>query len=70
MPDRSRERRRFAAECLALAQRTADLNARASLIDMAQKWLDLAREQRSDQTLRDAVSDFNQQQLLDVDRAA
>jgi hypothetical protein len=70
MPDRSRERRRFAAECLALAQRTADLNARASLIDMAQKWLDLAREQRSDQTLRNAVSDFNQQQLLDVDRAA
>jgi hypothetical protein len=70
MPDRSRERRRFAAECLALAQRTADLNARASLIDMAQKWLDLAREQRSDQTLRDAVSDFNQQQFLDVDRAA
>jgi len=70
MPDRSRERRRFAAECLALAQRTADLNARASLIDMAQKWLDLAREQRSDQALRDAVSDFNQQQLLDVDRAA
>jgi hypothetical protein len=70
MPDRSRERRRFAAECLALAQRTADLNARASLIDMAQKWLDLAREQRSDQTLRDAVSDFNQHQLLDVDRAA
>jgi hypothetical protein len=70
MPDRSRERRRFAAECLALAQRTADLTARASLIDMAQKWLDLAREQRSDQTLRDAVSDFNQQQFLDVDRAA
>jgi hypothetical protein len=70
MPDRSRERRRFAAECLALAQRTADLNARASLIDMAQKWLDLAREQRSDQTLRDAVSDFNQRQILDVDRAA
>jgi hypothetical protein len=55
---------------LALAQRTADLTARASLIDMAQKWLDLAREQRSDQTLRDAVSDFNQQQFLDVDRAA
>jgi hypothetical protein len=70
MSDRSQERRQFAAECLALAQRAADWNVRASLIDMAQKWLELAGEQPSDQALRDAVSDFNQQQLLGVNRAA
>jgi hypothetical protein len=69
MSNRSRERRRFAAECLALAQRATDLNMRASLIDMAQKWPELAREQHN-HALRDAVSDFNQRQLLDVNRAA
>jgi hypothetical protein len=70
MSDRSQERRQFAAECLALAQRAVDFNVRASLIGMAQKWLDLAHEQQRDQALRDAVSDFNQRQLLDVNRAA
>jgi hypothetical protein len=68
MSDRSQERRQFAVECLALAQRAADFNVRASLIDMAQKWLDLAREQPS--AVRDAVRDFNQRQLLDVNRGA
>ena len=70
MSDRSKERRRFAAECLALAQRAADFNVRMSLIDMAQKWLELAGEHPGDQALRDAVGDFNQQQLLGVNRAA
>jgi hypothetical protein len=40
--DRSRERRRLAAECLAVAKRTSDVGVRASLLEMAQKWLDLA----------------------------
>jgi hypothetical protein len=45
--DRSTERRQFAAECLAVARQTADPNIRASLVGMAQKWLELAAEQRS-----------------------
>jgi hypothetical protein len=40
--DRSRERRRMAAECLAVAKQTSDSGVRASLVEMAQKWLDLA----------------------------
>jgi hypothetical protein len=40
--DRSRERRRMAAECLAVARQTSDSGIRASLVEMAQKWLDLA----------------------------
>jgi hypothetical protein len=40
--DRSRVRRRLASECLALARDTSDLQIRSSLLDMAQKWLDLA----------------------------
>jgi hypothetical protein len=40
--DRSRERRRLASECLDLARQTSDLPLRASLLEMAQKWLDLA----------------------------
>jgi hypothetical protein len=40
--DRSRERRRMAAECLAVAKQTYDAGVRASLVGIAQKWLDLA----------------------------
>ena len=40
--DRSRELRRLAAECLALARQTSDLRVRASLLDMAQKRIGLA----------------------------
>jgi len=40
--DRSRERRRMAAECLTVARQTSDPGIRASLVEMAQKWLDLA----------------------------
>ena len=40
--DRSRERRRLAAECLEVAKRTSDAGVRASLVEMAQRWLDLA----------------------------
>jgi hypothetical protein len=40
--DRSREGRRLAAECLALARKTSDSGVRASLLEMAQKWLELA----------------------------
>ena len=40
--DRSRARRQLTAECLAEAKRTSDSRGRASLLEMAQKWLDLA----------------------------
>ena len=40
--DRSRERRRLASECLDLARRTSDSKIRASQLDLAQKWIDLA----------------------------
>jgi hypothetical protein len=40
--DRSRELRRMAAECLAAARQTFDAGVRASLVEMAQRWLDLA----------------------------
>jgi hypothetical protein len=40
--DRSRELRRLAAECLILARQTSDLGVRASLLEMAQKRIDLA----------------------------
>jgi hypothetical protein len=46
--DRSRERRRMAAECLAIAKQTSDFRVRASLIEMAQKWLDLAERSEHD----------------------
>jgi hypothetical protein len=43
MPDdRSGARRKLAAECLAAAQRTSNLKLRASLLRIAQRWLDLA----------------------------
>ena len=40
--DRSRERRQRASECLAMAKQASDANIRASLVEMAWEWLDLA----------------------------
>jgi hypothetical protein len=40
--DRADEPRKLSAECLAKAQQTSDLNLRAPLLGMAQRWLDLA----------------------------
>jgi hypothetical protein len=39
--DRSREHRRFAGLCLAMARQTSDTQIREYLVDMAQRWLDL-----------------------------
>jgi len=38
----------MAAECLAVAKQTADSGIRASLLEMAQKWLDLAERSQQD----------------------
>jgi hypothetical protein len=40
--DRSRELRRLAAECLTLARQTSESRVRTSLLEKAQKRLDLA----------------------------
>jgi hypothetical protein len=40
--DRSRARRQLAAECLAAARQASDVRVRASLVEIAQKWLELA----------------------------
>jgi hypothetical protein len=46
MPDeRSHERRKLAGECFARAQQTSDLNVRAHLLSIAERWLDLANEE-------------------------
>jgi hypothetical protein len=53
--DRSRELRRLAAECLTLARHISDSRARAALLEIAQKRLDLAELSEHDawnQTLR------------------
>jgi hypothetical protein len=53
--DRSRERRQLAAECFGLAQQIADPHLRASLVAMAQTWLDLAErgpQKHDEATLR------------------
>jgi hypothetical protein len=38
----------MAAECLAAAKQTSDAGVRASLVEMAQKWLDLAKRSEHD----------------------
>jgi hypothetical protein len=48
VPDRSRGHRRRAAECLVRAKQATELPVRASLIAMAQKWLDLAERAEND----------------------
>jgi hypothetical protein len=58
------ERRQFAAECLALARQAADLNIRAALISMAQKWLELADERRGTHAFNEIIQELNERQLL------
>ena len=44
MNNKADEYRRSAADCLRMAERTADLAARAALLDMAQSWRVLAEQ--------------------------
>jgi len=44
MNNKADEYRRNAADCLRMAERTADLGARAALLDMAQSWRILAEQ--------------------------
>ena len=43
MPD-AEEYRRYAAECLELAQRLTDADTRAQLLEMAEAWRELAQK--------------------------
>jgi hypothetical protein len=47
---RSREWRRLAAQCLAVAKQTDDVQVRTTLVEMAQRWFELA--QRAEQESR------------------
>jgi hypothetical protein len=55
--------RAAAAECLEAAGRTADQNARATPLLMAQKWLDLASEQFGRRRFDALLNDFNDEQM-------
>jgi hypothetical protein len=63
MAERSDEYRAAASECLRLARMTTDENARASLLVMAQKWLELANGPPSQGALDVAVRAFNEWQM-------
>ena len=57
--------RALAADCLDLAHRTTDQGARASLLLMAQRWLELASEKFGERRFDGLLDDFNQQQMFD-----
>jgi hypothetical protein len=59
----SEEFRRAAAECLEAASKTADQNARATLLLMAQKWLEMASEPFGRSRFNALLDDFNEQQM-------
>jgi hypothetical protein len=64
MPDRSDRFRRAALECLQLARRASDENARTSLLMMAQRWFDLANGPTAKDGLDFAVREFNEGQMV------
>jgi hypothetical protein len=64
--DQNREFRRASAECLELARHASDDNARAALLAMAQKWLELASDQFGARRFHDLLRELNDQQMLDT----
>jgi hypothetical protein len=64
--DQNREFRRASAECLELARHASDDNARAALLAMAQKWLELASDQFGARRFHDLLQELNDQQMLDT----
>lgn len=50
MNNKAEEYRRNAANCLRVAERTADVAARATLLDMAQSWRFLAEQAERNST--------------------
>ena len=66
MQDQHREFRRASAACLELARHASDDNARAALLAMAQKWLELASDQFGARRFNDLLQELNDQQMLDT----
>ncbi len=59
--------RAAAAECLEAARKTADLDARATLLLMAQRWLELADGSIFGRRRLDmALDHFNKRQMFDL----
>jgi hypothetical protein len=50
----------LAAECLDLARRTTDQGARASLLLMAQRWMELASEKFGERRFGGLLDEFNE----------
>ncbi len=61
--DRSKELRRMAAECTARALTMSDPTTRVTLLEVAQKLLDLANAPSGDEKLHAILRDFNDQQM-------
>jgi hypothetical protein len=57
--------RALAAECLEVASRITDQSARATLLAMAQTWLELAYEKSGRSRLNAILDDFNEGQMFD-----
>jgi hypothetical protein len=57
--------RAMAAECFEMATTTTDSAARATLLMMAQRWLEMARETFGDRLFNALIDDFNQRQMVD-----
>ena len=66
MRDKLREFRRASAECLELARHASDDSARAALLAMAQKWLELASDQFGARRFHGLLRELNDQQMLDT----
>src|SRR5256885_12173763 len=61
--DRSDELRKTARECLELARKTTDATARAVLVTIAQRSLDLASGSAGDVQLNAVLQEFNDQKM-------
>jgi hypothetical protein len=55
----------MAAECFEIATTTTDSAARATLLMMAQRWLEMAGETFGDRLFNALIDDFNQRQMVD-----
>ena len=62
--DQNREFRRASVQCPELARHANDENARAALLAMAQKWLELASDQFGARRFHDLLQELNEQQML------
>jgi hypothetical protein len=62
MLNRADQFRQHAADCVMIAQQSANPRFRAGLLEMAQKWLELANGPTRD--LNAVFGDFNERQML------